>query len=110
MFGTLLSVEKLRNTSMLKLNVPVLDVQALARPLLSTLLSLNDKRRLVIAAGAEDMASNEVATRVRMVFFIWFVLPDLVGFKSVLLAAGDEHDCLQIACLACAGCQSRKNS
>src|ERR1700731_2932588 len=71
MLGILLSVEKLRDTSTLKLNVPTLDVHVVALLLPSTLLSLNDKRALVIVARAEVMASNDVTTRGRIIFFIW---------------------------------------
>src|SRR5260370_29491261 len=90
MLGTLLSVEKLRDTSTLKLNVPTLDVQVVALLLPSTLLSLNDKRALVIVARDEVMASNDVTMRVRIIFFIWFVLPILFFFRIFiyLLAIG----------------------
>jgi hypothetical protein len=61
--------------------VPMLDDIAFGVPL----LSLNDKRTLFIVARAEVRASNDVTTRVRIVFFIWFVLADLGGFKKYLL-------------------------
>src|ERR1700737_3101798 len=73
MLGLLASALKLRYTSTLKVNVPTLDVSAFGVPL----LSLNDSNALVMAAGAEATASNEVAARLRIIFFI-LVSPDFL--------------------------------
>src|SRR6266480_3297717 len=106
MLGLLPSVAKVRNTLPLKLNVPTLDVIASGVPT----LSLNDRRTLVIAARAEVRASNEVTTRVRIVFFIWLFSGIYLVSKSLWFAVKHERCCLQIGVLVSAGCQSRRNN
>ena len=72
---------KVRNTSTLKVKVPTADDNAFGVPL----LSLNDNRALVIVARAEVKASNDVTTRVRIIFFIWFCFSGFRWFKKILV-------------------------